>query len=478
MSLNFGRPKIALTFVHRAQGVTAWPHAEFDYKNRKKELTEKFIEGCPNIDFVPYDALTIEDANNLINRKHEFDGFVVHLVGQTTVIPALILNAGKPTILTTDLYGGQGSFLLNRSWTRDAKLPVVGISTSNLDDVIDVTRLFSVKKRLSQAKIILITNKDDPSFKRDSHPMYKGLFETTIYGSSGKTYNIQEQINKVKAIFGTEVIRMTFDDLFRYYDEASIEKSEIIADKWINEALRVIEPSREDIVKAARMYIGIKEAMLEREADAITIDCYRQFHRMPAYPCMTFFQLNNEGLTGVCEADLHSSITQLIERFLTEEMTGIPRPGLVSDPVIDLAKGTIIYAHCVATNKVFGPDDPGNPYIIRTHAESRSGVAIQSLMPTEELVTSMQLHFTGESPTMVLHQGITVGNIDLEEGCRTKLVTKANAEKIMRNWNKGVEWVYPANWHRVTFYGDWRKQLIDLATLMGINVINEDEVLP
>lgn len=475
MSTRLVKPKISLTFIHRPKGEVSWPHIDFDYEKRKKELSEKFKDSCPNIDFVPYSACTNKEAEDLVNRSNEFDGFVLYLIGQTTVVPALILKSGKPTVLTTDLYGGQGSFLLNRSWTRDAGLPVVGLSTSNLEDVVNATKLFRVKKRVSESKIILITEKDDPAFKRDSHPMYRGLFETTEYGSSGKTYDIPGQIDKVKKIFGTEVIRMTFEELFEYYESAQVEEAEIVADRWINEALRVVEPTRDDIVKSARMYLGIKKAMLEREADVITIDCYRQFHKMPAYPCMTFFQLNNEGLTGVCEADLHSSIVQLILRYLTEEITGMPRPGYVNDPVIDLANGWIIYAHCTATNRVFGPESPGNPYIIRTHAESRSGVATQSLMPTGKIVTSMQMHFTGESPVMVLHQGKTIAKVDAEEGCRTKLVTEANVEKIMENWNKGVEWVYPANWHRVTVYGDWKKQLTDLATLMGIKVINEDE---
>ena len=32
------------------------------------------------------------------------------------------------------------------------------------------------------------------------------------------------------------------------------------------------------------------------------------------------------------------------------------RPGYISDPVIDTSKNQIIYAHCVASNRAFGPD--------------------------------------------------------------------------------------------------------------------------
>ena len=35
------------------------------------------------------------------------------------------------------------------------------------------------------------------------------------------------------------------------------------------------------------------------------------------------------------------------------------RPGFISDPVIDTSKRQIIYAHCVASNRAFGPDRRG-----------------------------------------------------------------------------------------------------------------------
>ena len=38
------------------------------------------------------------------------------------------------------------------------------------------------------------------------------------------------------------------------------------------------------------------------------------------------------------------------------------RPGYISDPVIDTSKRQIIYAHCVASNKAFGPKGAANPY--------------------------------------------------------------------------------------------------------------------
>ena len=49
--------------------------------------------------------------------------------------------------------------------------------------------------------------------------------------------------------------------------------------------------------------------------------------------------------------------------------------------MIDTSKNHIIYAHCVAMTKPFGPAGPSNPYRIRSHAEDRKGASMQSLLP-------------------------------------------------------------------------------------------------
>lgn len=472
------KPKILVVFQHTPKGLIDWPRLDFDYEKRIDELLDKLQNSCPNVDFISAVVHNMEEAKNLATRSNEFDGVLVYLLGGLTGAPHPIFESGKPVVMAYDLYGGAGEFLFDIGWARTRGFPVVGVSSSNFEDVVKALKLFKVIKRLSKARIILITSKDSPEYwsvKEVPDASFREIYGTKKYGGSGETFNIQGQIDRIKRLFGIEVIRMSYEEINAHYASIPEQEAEVLADKWIGEALRIVEPTHDEIVKSARLYLGIKKAMGEKKADAFTIDCYAQFHKLAAYPCMSMFQLNNEGLTGICEADLSSAITQLLLRYLTEEMSGEPRPGFVNDPVVDLATGRIIYAHCLASNKCFGPKGPANPYIIRSHAESRAGVAVQSLLPSGNKVTSVQVHFMREPPLMVMHQGETIGNEDVEEACRTKLVAKADVGRIMENWNKKGGWVFPAQWHRVTIFGDWRKQLIDLAILMGIEIFEEDK---
>jgi hypothetical protein len=140
------------------------------------------------------------------------------------------------------------------------------------------------------------------------------------------------------------------------------------------------------------------------------------------------------------------------------------RPGYISDPVIDTSKSQIIYAHCVAPSKVYGPNGPTNPYHIRDHSEDRKGAAVRSLMPIGEMTTTLKL--VPAEKTVVMHQAKTVDNIDEDRACRTKLAAVVkDARKLMAEWAYG--------WHRVTVYGDYRIPVQTVSALLGFKLVEE-----
>ena len=146
-------------------------------------------------------------------------------------------------------------------------------------------------------------------------------------------------------------------------------------------------------------------------------------------------------------------------------MTG-GRPGYISDPVIDTAKRQIIYAHCVASNKVFGPDGEENPFTIMTHSEDRQGASVRSIMPTGYLTTTLEI--APQKKEILLHQAKAVDNDPDDRACRTKLCAEpvGDIEKLFSEWD---EW----GWHRVTFYGDLKDPAYALADAMGWKVREE-----
>jgi L-fucose isomerase-like protein len=181
---------------------------------------------------------------------------------------------------------------------------------------------------------------------------------------------------------------------------------------------------------------------------------------MKAYPCLGFSQLNDDGFIGACEADLMSTMSMLTVNYLTG------RPGYISDPVMDTSKNQIIYAHCVAPTKMFGKEGPVNPYHIRSHSEDRKGAVVRSLMPLGYLTTTVE--FSPVRKEVLMHQGKTVENVDEDKACRSKLAAevKGDIDKLFTEWD---QW----GWHRVTFYGDGKEAVKEMAKALKMKVVEE-----
>ena len=417
------KARIRLVFSHPAPGIQGWPYVGYDFEGRKTEFTARLRSGCPNIEFLPAPVpRTQEDTTKILAADSEVDGYVLYLLGLPSSPVGAITASGRPVVVVNDLYGGGIGTM------RGARVALV--SSSDFNDVIQAVRTYETIQRLRSSTLLDVVNRDPRDAKA-----------------------IEED-------FGTKIQTISADDFNAAYAKADVAESDKWAKTWIRNAEKIVEPSEEEIGKSGRMYLAMRDLLTARGAQGVAVDCLTLFYagRMPAYPCLGFFQLNNDGLVGACEADLQSAITMLAMTYLTG------RPGYISDPVIDTSKNQIVYAHCVAPTKVFGPRGTANPYHIRSHSEDRKGASIRSLLPLGQVVTSLK--FMPGQKTVVIHTAKTVANIDDDKACRTKVAAEIpNAQKMLEGWTQG--------WHRVTVYGDHRNRVTTLSALLGFKVVEE-----
>jgi len=431
------KPRVGLIFSAVPSERRTWPYVGYNYKKRAEELEKLVKENLPEIEFVAKLVQSREDVEKALKEIGEVDGYVVYYIGIWLGATEIILKKNKPTILVDDLYAGSGEFLLEYSRAKKKGYPVLGVAASNIKDIVKYIRLLGVVYKFKSSKIVVITD-------RKISDEYKRMLKET---------------------YGLTLIQYLSSDLNKIYEETSDKEAEYWKEQWISEAERVLEVSEEEIFKSAKMYLALKKIIEKEKANAITVDCLTLVYggKIPAYPCLAFFQLNNEGYVATCEADIDSTATMLLVKYLTE------RPSFVSDPVVDLSSDQVIYAHCVAPSKVYGPEGPSAKYILRTHAEDRSGASVQVLMPLGEKVTTVKLNLREKA--MSIHSGRIVANVEEEKACRTKVAVETNAYSILENWNREVDF----GWHRVTVVGDYRRDFISVARLLGLKVIEEDK---
>ena len=426
------KTKIRLVFSHISPQKETWPYKGYDYEARKKELTARLGQACPHVEFLPATVQSADEAKKLLATDPSVDGYLVYLVGIWTGAVEVFANSGRPTLLVDDAYAGSGEFLIQYAAARRKGLKVAGVSSSRFEDVVDGVKCFECLKKMRTSVILDVIDR-----------------------APG------DEARAIERVFGTKVRQTGAEEVNEAYRRADRPQAQQYAGRWIQDARAVVEPSRQEIDKSAVMYIAMRDLLRQHKAQAITVDCLTLFYggKLAAYPCLGFFQLNNDGWVGACEADLQSTLTMLLMTYLTG------RPGYISDPVIDTSKNQIIYAHCVAPSKVYGPDGASNPYDIRSHSEDRKGAAVRSLLPLGEMVTTLK--FDPLRREVVIHQAKTVENIDEDKACRTKLAADVkDIDKLLGEWDR---W----GWHRVTFYGDLKRPVENLAALAGFKVVWE-----
>ncbi|MDW8310661.1 MAG: hypothetical protein RMK20_14905, partial [Verrucomicrobiales bacterium] len=426
--------KVRIGKIYPGHERPGWPAARVDLAaviQRYETDLAKLAPQLRDVEFV--DAGRPADATQLAQARDKFrdvDGILVmHLtLGVGRQLESL-MELGIPIVLFSLPYTGHEWHTI-ASWQRQGKLIEV-YPTSRFEDVLIAIRPFRALRRLREARILHVN-----------------------FGPADAAY-----CDAVRKKFGTEILNLGLPDLQRAYETA--DQSEAMADcrRWIREADRVVEPTQEEILKASRMFVAMRNLLAEHRAVLITMNCLGMglMDRGMAYPCLGFVRLNNMGLGGVCEADLKSSLTHLIFSYL------VGRPGFVTDPVIDLATSTIIHAHCVAATQMEGPDGPRARYILRSHLEDDRGASLQVRLPVGRKLTMARLIGTD---IMLLATGDAVDSPLHEWGCRTKLTMKVqNIEKFLDNWSSGL--------HRVVFYGDHSRDVRRFCRFARIRVLEE-----
>ncbi len=439
-----------------AKAIPSWPKPDLDVEKEVERLREELDAVSAEIlrsrgirvEFSGNNiALTPEDVMSQKEKCRTTDGILFFNLtsGVGTLIDPVIDLADElelPMIFFAQPFSGH-------DWGSYARLRRFGIkvdlvASSAYSDIIPHLAVIHCLKRLRETRILVVT-----------------------YGQGGEALG-----NHLRKRFGVTVEFVAYEELEARFQEISLIEATELARDWISRAERVVEPSETDIIASARLYLAIREIMTVKNAQAITINCLGGFAKgsLPAYPCLAFTILNDQGLFGVCEADLAATFTQIIGTYLTG------RPGFVSDPVFDEATDELIHAHCVSATRMHGivPESSDTPapevtaqpesYIIRTHMEDNKGVSLQVMMEPGQVVTCLKYVQPGKMLTSV---GTITRNIDSDRGCRTKFATRVrDLRKILDN--------YSGDLHRVIFYGNLLKEMDLLEKYAAIQVIRED----
>jgi hypothetical protein len=471
-------PRVRIVYVlfGPKQPRPTWPNIGYDFVPIMKQLETELARQCPGFQFVTAMASTEEEAAKILreDQNAKVDGYLVYQMNNWPRVVQTIATCGKPVLYADFTYAGTGGFLSYNAALLRAASPNVGFVSSNkLQDLVEAVKCFDLARQgggtpafvaaTSRLRRASTPSPRNPSYAPDPVQCLP-VSECVARLKQSKIIALRDQNAGSGAdIMGIPVTYVPFAELNELALKA--DRGEVLtwADRWEKGAQRVEGVSRETIEKSAAMYLGQKALMKKHGANAITINCLGGFYgnHINAYPCLGFCQLVDDGQVGACECDIRSTAAMLAITTLSQG-----RPGYISDPVMDSANREIIYAHCVAPTRVFGPASQSNPYQILTHSEDRQGASLRSLLPAGYLTTTVE--FEPKRKEILFHQAVALGNDANDRACRTKLRAEpiGDYEKLFTMWDV---W----GWHRVTFYGDLKEPVRALAEATGWRVVAE-----
>jgi len=421
--------------IYLAKPVPTWPRPDFnpqdDIRRIRPVLAGFEAKPEPGVRFFGHELLRVpDDLARVQSARKEADGLLVFNLTSTVMnLIDPLTEAGLPLVLFSQPYSGH-------DWSEWAALRAKGrlvevVASSDFSDLDTPLRVLAARHRLRQSRIVCISPQTE---------------------HTAASRALEEK-------FGTQIRFLEYSRLQGLYQAADRTTAQRDAAKFMSAALKVVEPKPAEVEDSFRLYHAVGKLLEEENANAITIDCLGGFRRgeLPAYPCVAWSKLNDRGLHGVCEADLETTLTQMLIAYYSG------KPGFVSDPVFDTRTNTVIHAHCVSATRLDGPRGPAAPYVVRSHMEDNNGVSLQVNMRVGQTVTVTKL---ADANTLLVSTGRIVATPDLPRGCRTKVTTQVrDAAKLLENYSGGL--------HRVLFYGDHLRAAHQMGHLLGLKVVEE-----
>ena len=427
--------KIHKVFVGRMGGYMARPTEE---KARLDQYLDDLGKRLGDVEFVGGETIPPADPDAVAAQAAGADALLVIWLsghGGNTPILEKLFDAGLPSALFFQPFGGHGWMYL-QEWKKKGQR-VILMSTSDWSDLDRVVGLLRVPARMKQTRIF------------------------AVGGPHGTDAACSAE--EVKKRLGADLVTIPNQRVLEAMQAVDPKAAEAEAEEyWISQAKKIVEPQRPEIIESARMFLAVRNLMIEEKAQAI---CSRACMGNPR-GCLTFSKLNDLGYVGACEGDIDSTLTMLLFAY------AFRTPGFISDPVVDTSKNALVHFHCTSATKMDGAGGPRLPFVIRNQTDTGGGVALEVEHRVGQPVTCAKLV---NLDTMLFVPGKIIETSTSPNACRTQFAqTAPDAQRLFLNWGADViKGDTMTLLHRAVFYGDHTRSMKMLGDLMGFKVVEE-----
>lgn len=294
-------------------------------------------------------------------------------------------------------------------------------------------------KKLQNARIGILSKGSPGMFDTDYNPLqlFKIMGPETVFISIA---TLEEEIKKISP-------KQAIDE----------------ADRDIKKYGQIMEPSKDQIVEANRIYLALKEIIQRESIDAIAVRCWPEFKELKIMsPCLALSKLTEEGIMAGCEGD----ITGVVSMLILNTLTG--RPSFLGDFLkLDEENNVGLMYHCGASAAGLA-ENYSKVHLGLNLATSvwKSGVTVE--FPVKPgIATLARLGESKGEYRMIVTQGEILKAPMFCRGNTVKMKFRTPVKEVLRGLIKNG-----AEHHQILAHGDIRKELSEFGELTKIKILH------
>lgn len=278
-------------------------------------------------------------------------------------------------------------------------------------------------------------------------------------------------VNMLKDKFGIGSHLVSYSEFVKTMDEVINSKEYSLkaqdsAEKLIKNAAET-HIDKQHVKRSFEFYYAVKSLMQKYNCNAFSVECFefcaaRIADKYQITPCLVHTLLKDQGNASACEADLNALLAMRLLMSVSNKSSFMGNS-------IALAKNQLVINHSVPGIKMAGYDKPDLPYDLRHFVESGWGtkVMIDFTKLEEKTVTLARLNPLGTKIYLAKGEVIACSGFNKGTliGCSLAAHIKVpDAPECLRKLDDFGS-------HLAMVYGDYTKEIYELADMMGMEVV-------
>ena len=209
---------------------------------------------------------------------------------------------------------------------------------------------------------------------------------------------------------GIEIVDIPLEELIQ-----RSKKNYYFDDPMVEDLKKHTFPS-DELKKALNIYGAMKSLVDEYQLSGLSVRCFDLLEPLNNTGCIALALLNSQGIPSSCEGDVPALITMMILQLLVGE------PGFQINPSrIIVNQNRMVVAHCTL------PLSMTKQYSLKTHYESRIGVAVDGQLPLQK---ALMFKVNADLQRYFLSEIDILDNLSEKNLCRTQLEISISDEAI------------------------------------------------